>query len=118
MVQVPREDKKPLVAKFGAKPIRFDRWAVIEDKKPPIITPRNELVTRLLTNQCELCGSNENINVHHIRKLKDLNRRYQGRKAPPKWAIKMMAIRRKTLVVCSACHQAIHAGTYDGPKLK
>jgi group II intron reverse transcriptase/maturase len=118
VIEISREDRKPLIAKFGAKPIRFDKGAVIEDQKPPIITPRNELVTRLLTNQCELCGSNETINVHHIRKLKDLKRRYQGRKVPPKWAIKMMAIRRKTLVVCSACHQAIHAGTYDGPKLK
>jgi group II intron reverse transcriptase/maturase len=118
VVEIPRENQKPLVAKFGAKPIRFDKWAIIQDEKPPIITPRNELVTRLLANQCELCGSDENINVHHIRKLKDLDRRYQGRKAPPKWVVKMMAIRRKTLVVCSTCHQAIHAGTYDGPKLK
>jgi len=117
-VKVSREGQDPLVAKFGAKPICFDRWASIEDKKPPIITPRNELITRLLTNQCELCGSNEKVNVHHIRKLKDLKRRYQGRKTPQKWAVKMMAIRRKTLVVCTPCHQEIHAGIYDGPKLK
>ena len=29
----------------------------------------------------------------------------------------MIEKRRKTLVVCRQCHQAIHAGTYDGPKL-
>jgi hypothetical protein len=30
---------------------------------------RNELVRRLLANECELCGSSEKINVHHVRKL-------------------------------------------------
>ena len=33
------------------------------------------------------------------------------------WVKKMIAIRRKTLFVCDACHRKIHAGTYDGRKL-
>lgn len=37
----------------------------------------------------------------------------QGKKEPPAWVKKMVAIRRKTLFVCDACHQKIHAGTYD-----
>jgi group II intron reverse transcriptase/maturase len=118
VVEVPRENRKPLVAKFGAKPIRFDKKAVINETKSQLLTQRNEMVSRLLANQCELCGSTEDIRVHHIRKLKDLKRRYEGRPDPPNWVVRMIELRRKTLVVCAQCHQAIHAGTYDGPRLK
>jgi group II intron reverse transcriptase/maturase len=117
VVEVPREGREPLVARFGAKPIRFDRWAVVSDTKTQLLTRRNGVVRRLLANQCELCGATREIQVHHIRKLKDLKRRYARRADPPEWVVKMVALRRKTLVVCAKCHQAIHAGTYDGPKL-
>jgi group II intron reverse transcriptase/maturase len=117
VVKVEREDKAPLITRFGAKPIRFDRGAILEDTILQSRPARNELVRRLLANQCELCGSTENINVHHIRKLKDLTRRYAGRPNPPQWVVRMIERRRKTLVVCRQCHRTIHAGTYDGPKL-
>jgi group II intron reverse transcriptase/maturase len=117
MVEVPREDRKPLTAWFGAKPIRHKKWAVISDKKVQLLTRRSEIATRLLADECEVCGSREEIQVHHIRKLKDLKRRYRGRENPPEWVVKMVALRRKTLVVCEQCHRAIHAGTYDGPRL-
>jgi group II intron reverse transcriptase/maturase len=116
-VEVQREDRKPLTARFGTKPIRYDRWATIDDTIPPLLMSRNELVERLLANQCELCGSKEDIEVHHIRKLKNLKQRYQGRPNPPQWVVKMISIRRKTLVVCKVCHRNIHNGVYDGPKL-
>ncbi len=118
VVEVPREGQEPLVVKFGDKPIRFDKWAVIQDEKAQAFPGRREIVTRLLANTCELCGSNEDICVHHIQKLKDLKRRYEGRPDPPIWVVRMIELRRKTLVVCAQCHQEIHAGQYDGPKLK
>jgi hypothetical protein len=118
VVEVPRKGQKPLIAKFGAKPIRFDKKAVIDATIPQTLVARNEIVRRLLANECELCGSDEQVQVHHIRKLKDLKQRYRGKPNPPKWVVRMIEIRRKTLVVCKKCHQEIHAGTYDGPKLK
>lgn len=117
IVTVPREGKTPLITRFGAKPIRFKKQSVIDDVKHQLLPTRNELTKRLLANQCELCDSTVNVNVHHIRKLKDLKRRYAGRTKPPEWVIRMSEKRRKTLVVCAKCHQAIHNGTYDGPKL-
>ncbi|WP_343380904.1 hypothetical protein [Candidatus Bathycorpusculum sp.] len=30
------------------------------------------------------------------------------------WMRTMIAMRRKTLVVCSVCHNGIHSGKYDG----
>jgi hypothetical protein len=71
---------------------------------------RSEVVTRLRADRCELCEQVGNCEVHHIRKLADLTPRRTGRREKPLWVHKMIALRRKTLVVCHACHQAIHAG--------
>ena len=67
---------------------------------------RSELVQRLLADTCELCGSQHQVEVHHIRALRDLNPK--GRTQLPEWALRMAARRRKTLVVCRACHEGIH----------
>lgn len=105
--------KKPLVAQFGGLPLRRHRSAVLNDLPPKIDTDRrNELVKRLLADTCELCGSRQDCEVHHIRKLADL--RIKGRSEKPAWVQIMAARQRKTLVVCRACHEAIHAGRLTG----
>ena len=113
---IERQDKPPLVATFGTKPVHYQRVAA--NLKDHLFVPygsTSQLSDRLKANTCELCGSHEHIEVHHVRKLADI--REQIRKGQkPAWAVKMLAIRRKTLVLCHDCHMAIHAGTYDGPK--
>ena len=103
------EGKKPLVARFGGIPLTRKRTAVMTDLKPIMaIVKRNELIHRLLAGRCELCEEGIGLQVHHIRKLADLNK--PGRPERPAW-VHLMAIRkRKTLVVCEECHQDIHAG--------
>ncbi|WP_342666102.1 hypothetical protein [Ectobacillus panaciterrae] len=66
------------------------------------------MVQRLLADSCEVCGSQNKIEVHHIRALKDLERK--GQKEKPRWVQIMAAQQRKTLVVCPKCHNQIHAG--------
>jgi group II intron reverse transcriptase/maturase len=106
--------KTPLVARFGGIPLRWNRWAAINDRITiPIWSKRSEVVERLLAQKCELCGAEDNIEVHHIRKLADLERKGQGDKR--KWVKVMAARRRKSLVVCQRCHNDIHYGRYDGP---
>jgi Type II intron maturase len=113
-IQVPREGKKPLVARFGGIPLSREPMAVLVDQRPNVARPeRNELIKRLLAEKCELCGSRENVEVHHIRKLADLEK---GGKERSRWVKIMAARRRKTLVVCHFCHQAIHAGRPTRPK--
>jgi hypothetical protein len=73
-------------------------------------TARADLIQRLQANMCELCGSHENIEVHHVRKLADLKKKWSNRKHVPLWVKRMVAIRRKTLIVCRKCHRDIHAG--------
>jgi len=71
---------------------------------------RSELISRLKANVCELCGAQEKCYVHHIRKLADLKKRWAGRREKPDWVKCMIAMQRKTLIVCHKCHVAIHAG--------
>jgi hypothetical protein len=102
--------ERALVAHFGAVPLKRNEWAAIDDAPTPVYSARSELLERLLAEKCELCGATDSIEVHHVRKLADL-------KGSSPWVQRMAARRRKTLVVCRRCHDAIHAGRYDGPAL-
>ncbi|MCW5853199.1 MAG: maturase [Anaerolineae bacterium] len=107
-VTVERDGREPLVAVWGGISLARKEMAPLNDQIPPILTSRTELEQRLLAETCELCGSKADIEVHHIRALKDLNRKVQAPR--PEW-VKVMAGRRcRTLVVCRLCHEDIHAG--------
>jgi group II intron reverse transcriptase/maturase len=109
-VTVHRErGRKPLVARFGGIPLTRKRTAVLTDLKPIMATVKgNELIRRLVAGRCELCEGRIGLQVHHIRKLADLNK--PGRPERPSWVYLMAKRKRKTLVVCEQCHQDIHAG--------
>jgi len=103
------EGKKPLVAWFGGLPLTRQKKVALIDRAPVLATTQgNELIHRLLAGRCELCGSTQRLEVHHIRKLADLNQ--PGRKEKPAWMRTMAKRRRKTLVLCRHCHEDTHAG--------
>jgi len=104
--------RKPLEAHFGAVSLKRNRWAAVVESEHVVWSGRSELLDRLLAQKCELCGGPDDIEVHHIRKLADLRVRNRER---TKWMEVMAARRRKTLIVCRACHDEIHYGRYDGP---
>lgn len=117
-VKLERDRHRPLVTTFGTRRIQYDRQAHINDsvRMPIRYNKRSELAQRMQSTTCELCVStNQTLEVHHIRKLSDLNR--DGKEAPH-WVQRMSAMRRKTLVVCHSCHERIHAGRYDGKKIR
>ncbi|MCF8568596.1 maturase [Alicyclobacillus tolerans] len=104
------EGRKPLVAQWGGISLARRTMEVeLNDSPPPIWnSQRSELLQRLLADTCELCDSNDNIEVHHIRHLKDL--KGKGNREQPEWVKNMAARKRKTLIVCRKCHEDIHAG--------
>lgn len=68
---------------------------------------KTSLVKRLSAGQCELCGKTDcEIEIHHVRKLKDL-------KGKSYWERFMIARNRKTLALCTDCHRNLHAGKLD-----
>ena len=107
--------KRPKVAYFGGIPLRRQRQAVLVDQQPQRYrTDRNELVKRLEADECEMCGSTVDVEVHHIRALRDLN--VKGRREKPQCVQLMAARKRKTLVVCRTCHMDIHHGRSNPQK--
>jgi len=115
-VVVPRNGKEPLVAQFGGIKLSYDKDADIIDGATDVLgqflCKRSQLIDRLLRNVCELCGAIDDVEMHHVKKLRDLGR--NDRRHKPKWMVRMIALRRKTLAVCINCHHAIHSGLYDG----
>ena len=111
------EGKRPLVAQFGGIPLKRNKQAVLVDQQPQRYrAERTELIQRLLADECELCGSTVDVEVHHIRALRDLNVKGQGEK--PLWIQVMAARQRKTLVVCRPCHLNAHGGDWKPRKQK
>jgi group II intron reverse transcriptase/maturase len=84
------------------------------DLKPNLwaFQAHTELGERLLAGTCEWCGAQPGrmeIEVHHVRKLKDL-------KGKTVWERQMIERRRKTMVLCVECHDELHAGTLGEDK--
>jgi hypothetical protein len=106
--RVERDGRQPLVARFGGIPLRRQKKAVLTDRLTVPGTTRGhgkELISRLCAGRCELCGKRAQVRVHQVRKLTDLASQGQPQ---PAWAALMARMRRKTLVVCAPCHDAIH----------
>ena len=65
------------------------------------------LIQRLQGCQCEWCGATGvEIEIHHVKKLKDLSGKVE-------WERHMIARRRKTMALCHNCHVRLHAGKLD-----
>lgn len=108
-VRVERAGRKPLVARFGGIPLKRQRRAAVDDRPFTSAASRlsgTELINRVQGGRCEWCGRKDEVQVHQVRQLTDLTRQEQPR---PAWAQLMVEKRRKTLVVCSPCHDTIHA---------
>ena len=112
-VTVEREGKKPLVAIFGGLSLNRRKTAGKDRTPQPYFSTRSEIVERLLKGECEVCSSKEKVEMHHIRKLADLNK--QGHREKPLWMQIMIARKRKSIPLCKQCHMDIH---WNRPRTK
>ena len=93
--------KRPLVAQFGGIPLKRNRQAVLARPEGPSGTglERNELIKRLLADECEMCGSTGG-HPSPPRPRTSRPKREGSKRQVLKWIQVMAARRRKTLVVC------------------
>ncbi|MBP8106510.1 MAG: hypothetical protein KBG20_06670 [Caldilineaceae bacterium] len=112
---------KTYKTEFGEVPFRAGEWPkYIEDRNDRYVQVfrGTELLKRLAADTCELCGKETKCVVHHIRGLRDLEeKRKRGRALSPAEEF-ARARRRKQVIVCPECHNAIHSGKYDGKAVK
>lgn len=88
---------------FARKPLQKN--AVVDVIPNTVMySSKTSLMARLSAGQCELCGKTDcEIEIHHVRKLKDL-------KGKSYWERFMIARNRKTLALCIDCHEQLHDG--------
>ena len=105
---IPRKEKPPSVSTWGGIPLSWTIKATLQEQPTRLWAGRSELVQRLLAQVCEHCGGSKDVEVHHIRAMKDIHH-HAGRPKPP-WMVRMIALKRKTLLLCRDCHDDLHAG--------
>lgn len=110
-VVMTRDGKSDRVARFGGIPLQRQRAAVLNDQPLEARACYTELEKRVRADMCEVCGSTTQVEVHHIRKLRD-GPHSDGRTIPA-WKRQMIARQRKTLVLCRVCHVKLHSGLFD-----
>lgn len=71
--------------------------------KDPLLrlNTRAEQAHSALSGVCSMCGSESNIEMHHVRGLKDLKGRDRSERI-------MIAINRKQIPLCQTCHLKVH----------
>ena len=108
-VHLDRDGKPPLKTRFGG--------FLYNDRSTPLLMTDHYL--RMSTTR----NSNEEFELMHVSLAarRQWSRRItsaswmtlRGGRQEPAWRKHMMAIQRKTLVLCSACHHKLHAGQFD-----
>lgn len=113
----------PYETKTGKKRRYFAKYSDSKNCKAAIdtiqsIEAMNRLSTttwesRLKAKECELCGNAEakQYEIHHVNKVKNL-------KGKILWEQMMISKRRKTLVVCTPCHDEIHRNNKQKRSIK
>ena len=61
----------------------------------------------LMQGPCVCCGTTENIQIHHVKKLSRLD------KSKSRLSMITATLGRKQVPVCRKCHEDIHSGRYD-----
>jgi hypothetical protein len=98
--------KAPRGTRCGGIARRWQKQAIRNEEPTHVDSHRRAVVQRLLAQACERCGAPANGAGHHIRQRADLST--PGRREKPLWVRRMAARRRKTLVTCQRCHEAMH----------
>ena len=100
------------MARFGGLPLKPRDETFSDPPQNDYIGCKGiDLIQRLLSNQCECCGTTGHVEVHHIRKL--IHK--QGPLPAHTWMREMITRKRKTLIVCKTCHRGIHSGRRSIP---
>ncbi len=95
---------------FKSKSKKFTDDHNIDDiiNKYKYMLPRS---IKLLDSNCFICNSSKNIQIHHVKHLKDIKNTADYLKS------RQIKMNRKQIPLCLNCHWKVHNGQYDGPGL-
>lgn len=73
----------------------------------------SKLTTSKLDYPCIVCGSTQNIEMHHIRKVRDIRKDSRTNKKTKNWfKTQMAAINRKQVPLCRFHHERLHNNSF------
>lgn len=80
------------------------------DKFIDEMSTRTQRTIEALNSPCKICGSTINVEMHHINPIKNIKQKDFLNTQKSK-------LNRRQIPVCQSCHNKIHKGEYNGPKL-
>ena len=105
------KNKKTYEIYFGAIPlkkVKINSNYILNDLMNLYSFPlRYNRIQKILYRKCEICGSKENLIVHHVNHLKNILNQINT------WKFNRSVKKRKTIVICHNCHTKIHNGTFN-----
>jgi group II intron reverse transcriptase/maturase len=116
--------KTKVIGADGAREVQFYQnrsWKVNRNGfKPSRNIDQIVLGTKLgtrskLGQKCAVCGDDSDVEMHHVRHLRKMNQRWKDDQS---FKRVMIALNRKQIPLCSSCHHRVHAGVYDGIRLR
>ena len=104
--------KKMKLAFIKMKNSKNSQEQVVDiDRNDPLAVRVNWRTAYRLAQHCVICGSIEQVEMHHIRHVRKMGQTATG------FGKVMAQINRKQIPTCRKCHERIHAGLYDGMSL-
>lgn len=107
-------DGKERVAEFWRPPVwKSEHLARVQPDDIAVVLAKAYRLTRTHLNKpCAVCGQSDGVEMHHVKALRKGNRAIANG-----FNRVMSAINRKQVPLCEVCHDAVHAGKYDGISL-
>jgi len=102
-----RESEIELYIPKTFKPLKKFKINVVEPDQVIFSNWNNKLTKSNLSKQCIICGSTNHIEMHHIRKVRDLKSKLR-KKSTDFFRFQMAAINRKQVPLCVEHHKALH----------
>ena len=85
----------------------LDIYPITKENPFKIIIKNYNSGMLLFLSQCAICGSTDEINMHHVKHIRKMGKEITG-------STKLLAqVNRKKIIVCKKCQQKIHKGIYD-----
>lgn len=100
----------PLYTKLKNSALEHSKRGNLKDSDPFKVSQFWRTSLKIFLNCC-ICGSDENIAMHHINSLRKINP-----KKRQNYNYVMSSLNRKQIPVCKSCHDDITYGRYDGTK--
>jgi len=113
-----RKSKTELYIPKTFKPLKKFKINVVEPDSVIFRNWNNKFTKSNLFRQCVICSSTKNVEMHHIRKIRDLKSKLR-KKNTDFFSFQMAAINRKQVPLCAEHHKALHNNTlsYDEREL-